>query len=215
MATPCMSRSFSASSSISIGSDRDAVRAADVPDTLDEAVLRWIDDLSDAAQALSTRGVGDRPRSNLIHTLAGVTGETVDVVWPVFGEARRAGSSSCPLPPGPLRVPPCIDPRSRLSSAAAPGIGRDSTAVWPICWPNGAMRRTRPLPHHCPSRLGDDEAFRSSLLAAEVAVGDLAPHPAKPSSCTCGAMRNLPADLPALELADVLAPLGAEAAATR
>ena len=84
--------------------------------------------------------------------------------------------------------------------------------MWLICWPNGATRRTRSISHHYELAGRRDEAFRSSLLGAEVAVA-ISSH-REAFELYRRAMRNLPADLPALEHADVLAAVGAEAAAS-
>ena len=191
-------------------SDRDAVRAADVPDTLDEAVLRRIDDLSDAAQAL-IRVASVIGHDLGIDTLAGVTGETVDVVWPVFGELTGRFFLVPAAAPDRFEFRHALIREAVYRSVPPPDRPRLHSRVADLLAERGDASDAL-ISHHYELAGRRDEAFRSSLLGAEVAVA-ISSH-REAFELYRRAMRNLPADLPALEHADVLAAVGAEAAAS-
>ncbi len=173
-------------------SGRDAVRAADVPDTLDEAVRQRIDDLSDAAQAL-VRVASVIGHDLGIDTLAGVTGETVDMVWSAFRELTgrfflvpsavpdRFEFRHALIREAVYRTVPLPD-RPRLHSRVADLLAERGDA-------SDAL-----LSHHYELAGRRDEAFRSSLVGAEAAVA-ISSH-REAYELYRRALRNLPGDRP-------------------
>ena len=191
-------------------SDRDAVRAADVPDTLDEAILRRIDDLSEAAQAL-IRVASVIGHDLGIETLAGVAGETVDLVWPSFHELTGRFFLVPAAAPDQFEFRHALIREAVYRTVPLPDRPRLHSRVANLLAERGDSSDAL-MSHHYELAGRRDEAFRSSLVGAEAAAA-ISSH-REAFELYRRALRNLPPDLPALEHADVLAAVGAEAAAS-
>lgn len=191
-------------------SDRDAVRAADVPDTLEEAVRQRIDGLSDAAKGL-LRIASVIGHDFDIDVLAGLAGDTVDVVWPALDElvgrfflVPAAAPNSYEFRHAVIRdvvyraVP--LPERPRLHSRVADLLverGGASDAL---------------LSHHYELAGRRDEAFRSAVAGAQAAAA-ISSH-REAFELYRRAARSVPVDLPVLEHATVLSALATEAGAS-
>ncbi len=191
-------------------SDRDSVRAADVPDTLDEAIRQRVDALSDDAQSL-VRAASVIRHDFGIELLSGLTGEPADALWPALDELiGRFFLVGAAAPERydfrhalirdavyqAVRVPE----RARLHSRVADLLAERGDASDAV------------LSYHYEQAGRRDDAFEAAIAAAEAAAA-ISSH-REAFELYRRALRNVSDDLPAGAHAAVLAAVAAEAAAS-
>jgi DNA-binding CsgD family transcriptional regulator/tetratricopeptide (TPR) repeat protein len=191
-------------------SGRDAVRAADVPDTLDAAIRQRMDGLSDSAQALI--GVASVIGHDFgIDLLAVLTGETVDVVWPALDELIGRFFLAAAAAPDRYEFRHGLIRDVVYRSVALPERPRLHSRVADLLADRGDASDAL-LSYHYELAGRRDEAFRSALAGAGAAAA-ISSH-REAFELYRRALRSLPAELPAVEHADMLAAFAIEAGAS-